>query len=316
MKIILIAGATGFIGKSLVKYLLNQGYHVHALTRKNKTEEHPNLKWFSWNPLTGTLDPEALKDVEVIINLIGTSIAEKRWTRTRKKILLNSRVKPIDLLFKAIKAQVNKNGHTTIKTFISSSAVGYYGAVTSSKIYQETDSPGNDFLASICVQWENAAKQIATLGIKTYILRKGIILGKQGGMYKKMAPLAKWGINIALGNGKQYLPWINLSILLQLYKTIIENETQAKAAHKTLEAVSENPTIFNVVSASHMTMNQFSSKLLAAFGKKSYLPNIPAFIIKVALGEMSVMLLEGSRVSNEKVSKQYPFLAWNHTQLF
>lgn len=131
--------------------------------------------------------------------------------------------------------------------------------------------------------------QFESLGITTVILRLGVVLGKEGGMYKKLAPLAKLGINTSLGNGKQYLPWIDIRDLVRLYEFILKtNEIRG---------------IFNAVSSKHIMMNDFSEALLQSFGKKSFLPNAPTFLIKLFFGEMSVMLLNGSRVANERIKK-------------
>ena len=174
-----------------------------------------------------------------------------------------------------------------INTFISSSAVGFYGAVTTDKTFVETSESGNDFLASVCQKWEDAALKFNDLGIRTIILRKGIILGKEGGMVKKLSPLAKLGINISLGSGEQHLPWIDIRDLVRLYDFILSN-TQLKG-------------IYNAVATEQITMNNFSKRLLHSFGKKSFLPNVPSFLIRLRFGEMSVILLEGSKVSNEKL---------------
>lgn len=139
----------------------------------------------------------------------------------------------------------------------------------------------------MCQKWEEAALKFTSLGIRTVILRNGIILGKEGGMLQKLIPLAKWGLNVSLGSGKQYLPWMDVRDLVAFYGFILSHP------HVT--------GIYNAVASQHITMNYFSKKLLQSFGKKCFLPNVPGFIIRLFLGEMSVMLLEGSRVSNEKM---------------
>src|SRR5690606_26772901 len=187
-----------------------------------------------------------------------------------------------DLLFKYVKLNAFR-----IDIFISSSAVGYYGAITTDEIFTEKSNNGSDFLALVCGKWEKSALQFESLGVATVILRKGVVLGKDGGMYHKLAPLARLGINTSLGNGRQYLPWIDIRDLVRLYEFILETN--------------EICGVFNAVSSEHIMMNDFSEALLQSFGKTSFLPNVPAFIIKLLLGEMSAMLLEGSRVSNEKI---------------
>lgn len=284
MKKILIAGGTGFVGKALIKHLINCGYIVNVLTRRNSIDTTENIQYFKWDIENGFIDEKAFEGVTKIINLTGENITEKRWTEKRKVEIIESRIKAIDLLFKYVKTT-----GSNIHSFISSSATGYYGAFTSDEILTEESNNGNDFLANVCEKWEKSALQFESLGITTVILRLGVVLGKEGGMYKKLAPLAKLGINTTLGNGKQYLPWIDIRDLVRLYEFILKtNEIRG---------------IFNAVSSKHIMMNDFSEALLQSFGKKSFLPNAPTFLIKLFFGEMSVMLLNGSRVANERIKK-------------
>lgn len=284
MKKILIAGGTGFVGKALIKHLINCGYIVHVLTRKRSNINTENIQFFQWDIEQNFIDEKAFEGVTKIINLTGANIGEKRWTNKRKIEIMESRTKSIDLLYTYVKTR-----NYSINTFISSSAVGYYGAVTTDELFTETSNKGNDFLASVCDKWEKSALQFERLGVATLILRKGVILGKDGGMYQKLAPLAKLGINTSLGNGKQFLPWIDIRDLVRLYEFILKTK--------------EINGVFNVVSCEHMTMNHFSKVLLHSFGKTSFLPNAPAFLVKLLFGEMSAMLLEGSRVSNKKIKQ-------------
>lgn len=284
MKKILIAGGTGFVGKHLISYLTERGYSINVLTREPKKDNLQDIKYYKWDIQSELIEEGAFEGVGIIINLTGANIGEKRWTSKRKKEILESRTKSIDLIFKYVKT----NGFK-INTFISSSAVGYYGAITSSEIFNESSKNGKDFLAFVCEEWEKSALQFESLGVKTVILRKGVIIGRDGGMYQKLAPLAKFRINTSLGTGMQYLPWMDIRDLLRLYNFILE--------------LNDFKGVFNAVASEHITMNEFSKSLLHSFGKNSILPNAPSFVIKLLFGEMSVMLLEGSRVSNEKLKR-------------
>ena len=278
---ILIAGGTGFLGKALTVYLLDCGFEVNVLSRGRVS--HSNIiSYYKWDVENGFIDKEAFDGVNAIVNMTGTNIGEKRWTSKRKIEIVESRIKPIELLL----SYITRLG-IRIDTFISSSAVGFYGAVTSQKIFVETDNPGNDFLASVCRQWEASALSLSDVAKRVVILRKGVVIGKDGGLYKKMVPFAQMGLNIAMGDGSQFLPWIDIRDLVKLYYFILTDDRISG--------------IFNAVSTQQITMNDFSRYMLASLNKKSILPNIPAFLVKLMTGDMSDMMLYGSRVSNQKI---------------
>ena len=278
---ILIAGGTGFLGKALTVYLLDCGFEVNVLSRGRVS--HSNIiSYYQWDVENGFIDKEAFDGVNAIVNMTGTNMGEKRWTSKRKIEIVESRTKPIELLLSYIRRLGIR-----IDTFISSSAVGFYGAVTSQKIFVETDHSGNDFLASVCRQWEASALSFSDVAKRVVILRKGVVIGKDGGLYKKMVPFAQMGLNIAMGDGSQFLPWIDIRDLVKLYYFILTDDRISG--------------IFNAVSTQQITMNDFSRYMLASLNKKSILPNIPAFLVKLMTGDMSDMMLYGSRVSNQKI---------------
>lgn len=283
MSNILIAGGTGFIGKTLIPYLQRNNHKISVLTRVT-LPINDNISYYKWNIEKDFIDKNAFENIDTIINLTGVNIGEKRWTKHRKAEILNSRINSIDLLYKYV-----SENNITIKTFISSSAIGYYGNITSKNIFEENDKSGKDFLAEVCTKWEETAKMFEKQGTRVVILRQGVVLGKDGGMYKKLAPLAKLRINTAVGDGKQYLPWIDIRDLIRMYNFVLNNN--------------EIKGIFNAVASQHITLNDFSKKLLESFKRKSYLPNVPTFIIKLFMGELSSMILNGSRISNDKIKK-------------
>lgn len=281
MKTILIAGGTGFIGAALTNHLLGNGYRVHLLTRSNP-KPHKNIFYYKWDIEKMYIDPAAFENVDTIINLTGTSIGEKRWTEKRKREIIISRTASTSLLYEYVAAH-----QMPINTFIAASAVGYYGSKTSETFLTEASTSGNDFVASVCKQWEASSKLFENPGCRVVIFRLGVVMGSNGGIVKKLAPLAKWGINVALGSGTQFLPWISIHDVARLYEfAITEPELRG---------------VFNAVTDECITMNDFSKALLHSFGKSSLLPNVPAFIIKLMYGEMSAMLLTGSRVRNDKL---------------
>lgn len=277
---ILITGGTGLIGQHLTTLLTDKGYEVAILSRNPKEKNQ-----YKWNINTGFIDENALKKTDFIIHLAGAGIADGRWTPERKKIIINSRVESANLLFEKVKEL-----SIPLKGFISASGIGYYGAITSDTIFSEEDNPGNDFLADVCIQWENATHQFSKLGIPTTILRTGIVLAKQGSALQKMnTPL----FLSALGNGKQYIPWIHIDDVCNLYIKAIEDTNFTG--------------IYNAVAPEHQTNDSFT-KTLGATIKKNVLPiNAPAFMMKLVFGKMAVLLLEGSRIASKKVANSYTY---------
>ncbi|TDQ29875.1 TIGR01777 family oxidoreductase [Tenacibaculum caenipelagi] len=281
MGTILITGGTGLIGKELTKKLTDKGYAVNILTRSPKNENE-----YSWNVKDNFIDKNAFTNVTHIIHLAGAGITDKRWTNNRKKELIDSRVKTTNLLFEKVKKH-----QVPIKSFISASGIGYYGAVTSDIVFSEEDKPKNDFISKICVKWEDAALKFEQLNIPVTILRTGVVLSKQDGALQKMnTPL----FLSVLGEGKQYMPWIHIDDLCELYTKAIE-DTNFKG-------------IFNAVAPEHQTNESFT-RALSVVLKKPMLPfNAPSFVLKTALGEMAYILLNGSRVSSKKTAKFYTFM--------
>ena len=274
MSKILITGGTGLVGTRLTQMLVDRNHDVVILSRnpKNKNE-------FKWDVSKNYVNTEAFKNVDYIIHLAGAGIADERWNAERKKIIIDSRVKTANLIFNAI-----KENSISIKGFISASGIGYYGAVTTTTIFKETDTVGNDFLGDVCKKWEDAAHQFSTQSIPVTILRTGIVLAKKGGALDKM----KTPIISPLGSGKQYLAWIHIDDLCQMYIQSIEADLIG---------------IYNAVAPQHQTSITFS-KTLADSIKKPYLGiGVPGFMLKLLFGELAVILLEGSRISTKKIEK-------------
>ena len=278
MSTILITGGTGLVGKHLSIMLSKKGYNVTVLSRNQTTK--PNC--YYWNLETNYIDAKAVIEADYIIHLAGAGIADKRWTNERKIELIDSRVKSTNLLFRKIK-ELNPN----LKAFIAASGIGYYGATTSTKIYEENDESGTDFLSEICKLWENASLQFKTINIRTVIFRTGIVLSNEGGAFQKISKPIKLGLGAALGSGKQYMPWIHIEDLCNMYVKAIENI--------------ELNGIYNAVAPEHITNNELTKSVARAIKRPLWTPNVPRFILKITFGKLAVILLEGSRVSSEKI---------------
>jgi len=282
-KNVLLTGGTGFIGKHLTDVLIENGFTVSILSRSDR-KNTPSITYYKWNLKDNFIDRDAILNADYIVHLAGEGIVEKRWTKRRKKAILESRTKPVQLILSIL-----KENNKTLDAFVSASAVGIYGAFTSQEICTENTPPANDFLGMTCQKWEAAADQITTLGIRTVKIRTGIVLGKGEGFLKKITPGFKAGFGAILGSGKQYIPWIHVEDLCQIYlKAIVDTDMQG----------AYNATITD------NTTNATLSRILAhLYGYTIWLPNIPAFLIRLGLGKMSIAVLEGQRISSEKIQK-------------
>lgn len=279
MSKVLITGGTGLVGSRLTELLLEKNHEVVILSRNPKEQNE-----FKWDIKNDFIDDKAFENIDYIIHLAGAGIADERWSDKRKKVIINSRVETANLLFKKVK-ELNLN----LKGFVSASGSGYYGAVTSDKIFKETDKPGNDFLGEVCQKWEDAAHQFKALKVPVTILRTGIVLSKTGGALEKM----KTPIISPLGSGNQYLPWIHIDDLAEMYIYTIENNIEG---------------VFNAVAPEHHTSKTFSKALAKHINRPFIGVNVPSFALKLMFGDMSQILLKGSRLSSKKIEKNgYPF---------
>lgn len=290
MASILITGGTGLIGKHLTTLLNKKGHQVSILSRNTSKKSTV----YQWNIKENFIEDEAIIKADYIIHLAGAGIADKRWSKDRKKVLINSRVASTNLLFNKVK-ELNPN----LKGFIAASGIGYYGATTSAKIYTEKDSSGTDFISEICNLWEKASLQFSTINIRTVILRTGIVLSNKGGAFPKLIKPIKFGVGAALGTGNQYMPWIHIDDLCNLYVESIENL--------------EFEGVYNAVVPEHINNIELTKMAAQYLNKKIILPNIPSLVFKIIFGEMSKILLEGSRISSKKTEKngfkfKYPTL--------
>jgi len=282
MSQIIITGGTGQIGKQLSNLLINKGYDVALLSRDPGKNKNSEIQEYHWDLDKCEIDQNAINSCDHIIHLAGTNIGEKRWTRERKKQIVESRTKSANLIFD----NLNKNNNR-LKTFISASAIGYYGSITSDHVYVETDTPAMDFLGKTCKHWEDSADKFDSLGIRVVKIRTGIVLSPDGGALSRFVLPAKIGLGSGIGSGEQFMPWIHIDDLCNLYLRAIENDDM------------EGP--YNAVAPEHITSNEFARKVSATLNKPFWLPKIPAIILKIMFGEMSGMLLNGSRVSSEKI---------------
>lgn len=281
MENVLITGGTGLVGKQLVKQLKQKGYGVRVLSRSRaKTES--NADYFYWNPQIDEIDLKALKSVDHIIHLAGAGILDKRWTPRRKQLLLDSRVETGQFLLKKI-----RENQVKLKSFISASGVGYYGAITSDRIFNETDDPSDDFVAEVCKQWEESADAFSEYSFRTVKLRIGVVLSTEGGALPSLIKPITLGLGAPIGSGKQYIPWIHIHDLCDIFIKGLEDD--------------QMNGVYNAVAPEHQTNASLTKTISRTIGRSLWLPNVPAMIIQLIMGERACLILKGSRVSSNKI---------------
>jgi uncharacterized protein (TIGR01777 family) len=281
MENVLITGGTGLVGKQLVEQLKQQGYGVKVLSRSKTTTESSTDQYY-WNPRNEEIDLNALKSIDHVIHLAGAGILDKRWTQKRKRILLDSRIQTGSFLLKMI-----KDNQVQIKSFVSASGVGYYGAITMDRIFIETDDPHDDFVAEVCKQWEKSADAFSEYGFRTVKLRIGVVLSDEGGALPTLMKPIKLGFGAPIGSGKQYIPWIHINDLCEIFiKSLKDNRMNGA---------------YNSVSPDHQTNASITKAISKTIGRSLWLPNVPSKIIQLIMGERACLILKGSRVSCDKI---------------
>jgi len=288
MATVVITGGTGLIGTALTNALVQKGYDVIILSRSKQSSGRKNISYAVWNVENQTIEEEAIKRADYIIHLAGANVAEGRWTKKRKKEIIDSRVKSGDLLVKALKEIPNN-----VKAVVSSSAIGYYGPdpqIPNSKPFVESHRPFNDFLATTVQQWESAIQPVQDLGKRLVLLRTGIVLSNEGGAYKEFRKPLKFGIASILGSGKQIVSWIHIDDLVRMYVEAIENEKWEGG--------------YNAVAPNPVSNEQLIKEIAKQSGTFYIKAKVPSLVLKVMLGEMSIEVLKSTTVSSGKIQTQ------------
>jgi uncharacterized protein (TIGR01777 family) len=279
MSTVLITGGSGLIGTALTKALLGAGYQVRHLSRS--AGEHNGVRAYRWDIGKQVVDHAALEGIDHIIHLAGAGIADKRWTAARVQELIDSRALSALTLLHAIQQTGAK-----VQSFISAAGINYYGAVTSEHRYIETDRAGVDTIGSISVEWEAAVEQWSQV-CRVVRLRTPVVLSPVGGALAKLAAPVRFGLGAPLGSGKQWMPWIHLDDLVALYLKALEEKAMNGA--------------YNACAPEDVTNADMMQNVAKVLGRPFFLPPVPGFLIKFALGDLASILLEGSRASNAKL---------------
>ena len=272
---ILIAGGSGLVGKFLSQYLTNEGYEVAILGRKKK--KNSSYRQYTWDMNAMTMEEEAVTQADYIINLAGAGIADQRWTRARKRVIIDSRIKGNQL----IRQVIEKTGARP-KGFLGASAIGIYGDRGDEQLTEESSNGTSGFMVDCCEQWEASSQAIADLGIRTAIYRIGIVLSTKGGALEKILLSFKLGVGSYFGNGQQYYSWIHIEDLARMFLFGIQNENVQG--------------VFNAVAPVAITNKEMTLDIKAALQSRALPLPAPAFVLKATLGEMAKTVLNSNRV--------------------
>lgn len=276
---VVIAGGSGLVGKSLVKELDPLHFTITILSR-NPRPASGHVRYVRWDPETLYIDP-AIQEADVVINLTGEGIADKRWTKSRKKLLLESRLKSVETLYKWLASSEHKP-----RLFIGASAVGYYGHRGDERLTEQS-APGHEFLADQCVDWEEAYQSLIPHTGRILILRIGIVLSLEGGALPKMLMTKPFGFLSWFGSGDQYFPWIHMKDLCNIMKQAI--------------AAPSYQGVVNAVAPQEITNKKAMLDLQKTLKGILLVLPVPAFVLKLMLGEMSRVVLNSNRVIPERL---------------
>lgn len=275
MKTVLIAGGTGYVGRHLEKYLSGNGYHVKILTRNPSRENH-----VYWNPVENSIDSLKCADVQVLINLCGENLNNKRWTKRQRKLLTDSRVEAAKKLYEM------KSSFPRLEHYISASGITAYGFDNGETEHSETDSYGTDFLSQLVKQWEHAADIFRDTALVTK-MRIAVVLERNEGALEKMSFPIRMGVGAPLGSGKQQMPWVHISDLVRMFEFVIARKLEG--TYNTNAGNSSNEEITRAIAGS--------------LNKKLWMPKVPVFVLKLMLGKMYEMIAYGAKASNEKIRR-------------
>lgn len=278
-KKILITGGSGLIGQRLTELLILKQYDVSHLGRSRKTEK---IRTFIWDPRRREIDGRAVRDIQVVIHLAGAGIADKRWDEKWKEEILLSRTQSTRLLNETLAREQHR-----VTTVISASGIGYYGLEDKGTAFVETDSPGQDFVARVTTAWEDEVDKMVRSGLRIVKIRTGVVLSRDGGALKKLTDPIKFFVGAPLGSGKQFVNWIHIDDLCEIFIKAIEDPSMQGA--------------YNAVAPEPVTNKDLTTEIARALKKPLLLPAVPGFVVKLIAGDVAEIVLRGGKVSSEKI---------------
>lgn len=276
----MITGGSGLIGTRLTEFLLGKGYQLAHLSRSRTSKK--SVKSYIWDISRGFIEDGAVENANIVIHLAGANVGKGRWTSKRKDEILQSRVKTTRLLYDKL-----ANMNTSCETVISNAAIGIYGLDTGDEWVNEETPAGDGFMAEVTKQWEREAARLKELKLRVVTLRTGVVLSDEGGALPRLANPIKLNIGAVLGSGRQYMSWIHIEDLCRImYKAISDVDVAGT---------------FNAVAPEPVTNKEFTKTLAQVLNKSLWLPAVPGWALRTALGEMAEMVLGGNRVSSRKI---------------
>lgn len=284
-KKIIITGATGLIGKNISSELIKRGDEVVVFTRnvQDAKTKVPNASLYvKWDYNKTEEWKECVNNSFAVIHLAGANLFSRRWTEKYKKIITESRIKSTQNLIKAI-SEVDKKP----EVFVCSSAVGYYGN-SGDKTLTEDSASGNDFLAALCLKWDNAATEVENSGVRRVSIRSGIVLSKNEGIFKKILLVFRLFMGGVIGSGNQWIPWIHIKDIVNIYLFSLNNKIEGA-----VNAVSPNP----------VRMKEFAEELGKALNRPAFF-KVPEFLLRIVLGETAEAALSSLRVMPQKLNNE------------
>ena len=287
---IAITGASGFIGRRLMKLLAARGHRLHVLSRHAGTNLPAGVQLSVWDPLLGPAPEDALLDAGAVLHLAGEPVAQ-RWTAAAKQRIRDSRVVGTSHLVAAL-----ADCSPRPATLVCASAIGYYGS-RGDELLSEDSAPGTGFLADVCVGWEREAAKAEALGMRVTRIRTGVVLDPRGGALKPMLAPFRSGLGGPLGGGRQWMSWIHASDLAEMFRFALENPA---------------PPVLNGVAPGSVTNAEFTRALATALHRPAFLP-VPKLALRMLFGEMADMLLSSQRVA--PVAAEAAGFQFQHPQL-